>query len=106
MDDELAATIEAIILGQGYADAERWKAGWKQLHGENIQRLFTALAERDDISDRLGEIRVPALVVHGDQRPRDQRRPGASPGIRACRRPAGHDRGSWARLEPHPSRVW
>ena len=66
MDDELAATIEAIILGQGYADAERWKTGWKQLHGENIQRLFTALAQRDDISGRLGEIGVPALVIHGD----------------------------------------
>ena len=31
MDDELAATIEAIILGQGYDGAERWKSSWKQL---------------------------------------------------------------------------
>jgi pimeloyl-ACP methyl ester carboxylesterase len=66
MDDELAATIEAIILGQDYADAERWKSSWKQLHPENVQQLFTTLAERDDLSDRLGEIHVPALVIHGD----------------------------------------
>jgi pimeloyl-ACP methyl ester carboxylesterase len=67
MDDELAGTIEAIILGQGYADAERWKSSWKQLRAENIRRLFTTLAEREDLLDRLGEIRVPALVIHGEQ---------------------------------------
>jgi pimeloyl-ACP methyl ester carboxylesterase len=67
MDDELAATIEAIILGQGYADAARWKSSWKQLGAANLQQLFTTLAERDDITDRLGEIRVPALGIHGQQ---------------------------------------
>jgi pimeloyl-ACP methyl ester carboxylesterase len=67
MDEELAAIIEAIVIGQGYADAERWKSSWKQLNPANVQQLFTTLAERDDISDRLGEIRVPALVIHGDQ---------------------------------------
>jgi len=66
VDDELAATIEAIIIGQGYADGEYWKSSWKQLHGENIQRLFTTLAERDDITERLPEIDVPALVIHGE----------------------------------------
>jgi pimeloyl-ACP methyl ester carboxylesterase len=67
MDDELASTIEAIIMGAGYADAERWKAIWKQLQPDNVQQLFTTLAERDDITNRLGEIRVPTLVIHGDQ---------------------------------------
>lgn len=66
MDDELAATIEAIIIGQGYADAERWKSSWKQLHPNNIQQLFTTLAQRDDITDRLAEIGVPAVIIHGD----------------------------------------
>jgi pimeloyl-ACP methyl ester carboxylesterase len=66
MDDELAATIEAIILGDGYAGAERWKSSWKQLRPANIQQLFTTLAEREDLTDRLGEIRLPALVIHGD----------------------------------------
>lgn len=67
MDDELAATIEAIILGQGYADADRWKRSWKEIRPENLQQLFTTLAERDDIRDRIGEISVPALVIHGEQ---------------------------------------
>jgi pimeloyl-ACP methyl ester carboxylesterase len=67
MDDELAATIEAIILGQGYADAERWKSSWRQLHLDSVKQVFATLAERDDISQRLTEIRVPALVIHGAQ---------------------------------------
>lgn len=67
MDDELAAIIEAIILGQGYAGAEAWKQKWKELSGENVQQLFTTLASRDDIHDRLGEIDVPALVVQGER---------------------------------------
>ena len=66
MDDELAATIEAIILGQDYDDAERWKETWKQLRPDNVQQLFTTLAGREDLLDRLPEIRVPALVIHGD----------------------------------------
>ncbi len=67
MDDELAATVEAIIIGPGYDDIERWKSSWKQLHAANLQQLFTTLTERDDISERLAEIRVPALVIHGEQ---------------------------------------
>jgi pimeloyl-ACP methyl ester carboxylesterase len=67
MDDELAAIVEAIILGDGYADAERWKSSWKRISPANLQQLFTTLAGREDITDRLGEIRVPALIVHGDR---------------------------------------
>ena len=67
MDDELAATIEAIVLGQGYVDAERWKSSWEHLRPDNVQQIFATLAGREDLTDRLGEIRVPALVVHGDQ---------------------------------------
>lgn len=67
MDDELAATIEAIIIGQGYSDSERWKSNWRQLSAANLQQLFATLSERDDISGRLAEIRVPALVIHGEQ---------------------------------------
>jgi pimeloyl-ACP methyl ester carboxylesterase len=66
MDDELAATIEAIILGQGYDGAERWKESWKKLRPDNVQQLFTTLSGREDLLDRLAEIRVPAIVIHGD----------------------------------------
>lgn len=67
MDDELAATIEAIILGQGYAGAERWRSAWKRHSAANVQQVFQTLAGREDISDRLDEIDVPAIVIHGSE---------------------------------------
>lgn len=66
MDDELAEIIENIIIGPGYPDAERWKQSWKALTPGNVEQLFSTLAGREDLSDRLAEIDVPALVVHGE----------------------------------------
>lgn len=63
---ELGDTLAFIILGQGFADAESWKAKWREFKPVNTLGNFQALAERDDITDRLGEIDKPALVIHGD----------------------------------------
>ncbi|TXH03568.1 MAG: alpha/beta hydrolase [Nevskiaceae bacterium] len=65
LDDQTAATIEHIILGTGYADAPTWKAKWKQVRGANLLQIFNTLVTRDDISDAIAAIKVPALVVHG-----------------------------------------
>ncbi len=67
MDDTLAATIEQIILGNGYADAGRWIARWKAQSPANLGQIFNTLASRDDISEAVRGIRVPALVIHGEQ---------------------------------------
>lgn len=67
MDDTLAATIEQIILGKGYADAGRWIARWKAQRPANLGQIFNTLATRDDISEPIRGIRVPALVIHGEQ---------------------------------------
>lgn len=66
LPDEMATTIENIILGPGWAGAAAWKAKWKTWKPANLLTCFHALVERDDISPRLGAIKVPALVVHGD----------------------------------------
>jgi pimeloyl-ACP methyl ester carboxylesterase len=66
MDDELGGIIAAIILGQDYDDAGRWIDDWRTYDNANLLQLFTTLAGREDIHDRLAEIDVPALVVHGD----------------------------------------
>jgi pimeloyl-ACP methyl ester carboxylesterase len=66
LDEQTAATIEHIILGAGYADAPVWKAKWKQLRPANLLQIFNTLVTRDDISAKLGQIKVPALVIHGD----------------------------------------
>ena len=67
LGDELAAIIEGIILGDGWAGAGAWKAKWKQIKPVNMLGCMNTLATRDDVTDKLGQIKVPALVVHGDK---------------------------------------
>jgi pimeloyl-ACP methyl ester carboxylesterase len=66
LSDEIAATIEHIILGAGFADAPAWKAKWKKVSAANLLQIFNTLVTRDDLSPKLPEIKVPALVIHGD----------------------------------------
>lgn len=66
MDDGLAATIEHIILGTGYADAALWKQSWKMQKAANLMQIFNTLATRDNLSEAIRGISVPTLVIHGD----------------------------------------
>jgi len=65
LSDEVAQYIANIIIAEPQENA-RWIAKWKAR--QNLQCLNAAtecLLGREDISDRLGEIKAPALVVHG-----------------------------------------
>ena len=58
--------VASIILGEGewsgwYAKWSDWAASYE---GE-FTHAFRCLSDRDDITDRLAEITVPALVIHG-----------------------------------------
>jgi pimeloyl-ACP methyl ester carboxylesterase len=66
LSDELAEIIATIILGPGWAGAGEWKARWGELPIGAVNMSFQTLAGREDLHDRLGEIRAPSLVVHGD----------------------------------------
>lgn len=56
--------IAGIILGPGtWTD---WFAKWAVLEPEQFTKAFHCLMHRDDITDRLGEIGCPTLVIHGD----------------------------------------
>jgi pimeloyl-ACP methyl ester carboxylesterase len=55
--------IASIILGPG--DWHEWFAKWGQLRPEQFSLAFDCLMHRDDITDRLGEIKCPALIIHG-----------------------------------------
>ena len=66
LSDEMASIIEQIILGNGWDGAAAWKAKWKTFKPVNVLGCMQTLASRDDVTGRLGEIKVPALVVHGD----------------------------------------
>jgi pimeloyl-ACP methyl ester carboxylesterase len=55
--------IAGIILGPG--QWQEWFAKWAALQPDQFTRAFNCLMHRDDITDRLGEITCPALIVHG-----------------------------------------
>jgi pimeloyl-ACP methyl ester carboxylesterase len=55
--------IASIILGPG--EWNEWFAKWEQLRPEQFSLAFDCLMHRDDITDRLGEIKCPALIIHG-----------------------------------------
>ncbi len=58
-------TIAGLILGGGL-DPSPWFEKWAVLPREGFALAFNCLAERDDITARLGEITCPAIVFHGD----------------------------------------
>ena len=43
----------------------RWLAHFANLNGDDIEAACHSVFDRADISDRVGEIRVPTLVIHG-----------------------------------------
>jgi len=62
--DELADTIANLIIGDPELNAV-WIEKWRRLPRESMKAPGDCLFERDDITDRLGEIACPALVIHG-----------------------------------------
>ncbi|GAC1632902.1 MAG: alpha/beta fold hydrolase [Nevskia sp.] len=67
LGDETATIIEQIILGQDWPGAAEWKAKWRRVAPHNLLQCFHTLGARDDISEAIRGIRVPTLVLHGDQ---------------------------------------
>jgi 3-oxoadipate enol-lactonase len=55
--------VADIILGA--APRAGWLATWAAQDNDQLTLAFRCLMDRDDITDRLGEISCPALVVHG-----------------------------------------
>ncbi|MGA0863533.1 MAG: alpha/beta fold hydrolase [Ilumatobacteraceae bacterium] len=55
--------IAGIILGPG--EWTDWYDKWSRLEPDQFTAAFRCLMHRDDITDRLGEITCPALIVHG-----------------------------------------
>lgn len=62
--DELAEASASLIIGEPGLSAT-WMAKWRARPAESLRNPGQALLEREDITDRLGEISAPALVVHG-----------------------------------------
>ena len=62
--DDLADASAALIIGAPTVSAA-WTAIWKARPHETLRNPGRTLLERESIVDRLAEITVPALVVHG-----------------------------------------
>jgi pimeloyl-ACP methyl ester carboxylesterase len=65
LNDQLAETIAAIILGNEWPGRGPWITKWRQWTRSLLRPAFQTLVGREDIHDRLGEIKAPALVVYG-----------------------------------------
>jgi 3-oxoadipate enol-lactonase len=62
--DELAQAIASLIIGDS-ALAEVWITKWRELPRGTMGAPGDCLMDRDDITDRVGEISCPAIVFHG-----------------------------------------
>jgi pimeloyl-ACP methyl ester carboxylesterase len=68
-DEERAGVFEIVsglILGDADLGAE-WIPIWNELDREQLTLAGGALLDRDDVSDRVGEITCPILTVHGTE---------------------------------------
>jgi pimeloyl-ACP methyl ester carboxylesterase len=59
----LVDMVAAICLGN--MEASHWKAKWRARPTDSVEVLISAMVNREDIVDRLGEIDAPTLVLHG-----------------------------------------
>ncbi|MFI6102253.1 alpha/beta fold hydrolase [Lentzea sp. NPDC051213] len=61
--DTVIDAVAKICLGD--YDASEWTAKWREIEGERLRLIMNALVDREGVLVRLGEIRQPALVLHG-----------------------------------------
>ncbi len=59
--------LAGMILGSDPGLRETWIERWRALDPDRLRHPVDCLLDRDDVSDRLGEITCPALVVHGSE---------------------------------------
>ncbi len=62
--DELAGIVASIIIGHPEL-SPIWIETWKARPADSVRHPGHTLMTRDDVTDRMGEIACPALVVHG-----------------------------------------
>jgi pimeloyl-ACP methyl ester carboxylesterase len=67
LNDVIAEAIAATIIGPNRGESPAWMAKWKARPATEQRWIFRTLVNRDDLSDRLGDITAPALVVHGEE---------------------------------------
>lgn len=66
-NDVIAEAVAATIIGGSRPESPPWMEKWKARPRGEAPWIFRTLTSRDDVTARLGEITIPALVVHGQE---------------------------------------
>lgn len=62
---ELGQTVAGMIIGDSKLNSE-WIAKWEARDRSTLHHPMEALLFRDDITDRMGEVNCPVLIIHGE----------------------------------------
>jgi 3-oxoadipate enol-lactonase len=62
---DAAQMVADIILGPN-TKYEPWIEKWMALENDQVEYIYRTLVDRDDLWDRVAEIDIPALVIHGN----------------------------------------
>jgi pimeloyl-ACP methyl ester carboxylesterase len=104
--DELTQAVAALIIGDPVI-SEPWIEKWRAMPRENMRAPGDCLFDRDDITDRLGEISCPAIVFHGtaDASIEIEKADELCAGLSGCRGVVRIEGGSHASNLTHPDQV-
>ncbi len=64
--EDLASVVAGLIIADPELEPE-WKTKWQQWDPQRLAPAGSALLDRDDISDRLSELSMPVMLVHGTE---------------------------------------
>lgn len=64
--EEIASVVGGLILGVPELE-EEWRARWRAIDRASLALAAGALLDRDDVTDRLPELAMPTLLVHGTE---------------------------------------
>lgn len=67
MTDDIVDYAARLIMDPNWEGTPEWKERWKRLSLPNVLQAMTTLGSRDDISDKISQIKCPALVIHGSE---------------------------------------
>ena len=66
MSGPVGETLASILFAPDFEGINFWRGKWNSKNPEEWNDAAECLFERDDIDERLREIKCPALVLHGD----------------------------------------
>jgi pimeloyl-ACP methyl ester carboxylesterase len=64
---EILDIVAAIILGNDWPSTPAWQDKWRSVKPDQLRQAYRTLVSREnDVTSRLAELTMPALVIHGE----------------------------------------